>query len=82
MGSAAVTSDRLYEPGLAEHVLSHMVTAVQRGKRFDEPFSQVYFEDIFPRDVYDRVLAGLPESSVDVGSVFHWQSQWRRQHKN
>lgn len=64
MGIAALKSDRLYEPGLAERVLSHMVTAVQRGETFDEPFSHAYFEDIFPADVYSRVLTGLPDPAL------------------
>ena len=64
MGTAARRLDRLYEPGLAERVLSHMVTAVQRGTAFDEPFSHAYFEDIFPVDVYARILAALPDPDL------------------
>ena len=63
MGSAPLSSD-LYEPGLAERVLTHMVTAVKRAESFDEPYSHVFFEDIFPLDVYERVLAGLPDPSL------------------
>lgn len=64
MGTAALASDRLYEPGLAERVLTHMVAAVQRGRTFDEPYSHVCFEQVFPPDVYERILTGLPDPSL------------------
>ena len=64
MGSAAISTDRLYEPGLAERVLTHMVTSIQRAEPFHEPYSHVYFEDMFPQDVYARVLAALPDSGL------------------
>jgi hypothetical protein len=62
MGAAlASTADRLDDPGLAGRVLTHMVSAVQRAEPCHEPYSHVYVENVFPDEVYDRILSGLPD---------------------
>lgn len=64
MGAAlASTADRLHDPGLATRVLTHMVTAVQRAEPCHDPYSHVFIENVFPDDVYDRILTDLPDPS-------------------
>jgi hypothetical protein len=52
-----------------ERTLAHLVQQVNAAPAFTEPFSHVYFQDLFPADIYRRMLASLPDPSRYVSAA-------------
>jgi hypothetical protein len=46
---------------IAARALEHILARVAATPAVDEPFSHIYLEDLFPSDVYERLLAALPD---------------------
>lgn len=46
-----------------ERTLANLLQQVTAAAPHAEPFSHVYFQDLFPADIYRRMLASLPEPS-------------------
>lgn len=51
---------------IATHVREHLLRRIDAAPALDEPFSHVYIEDVFPDDVYELILARLPDPSTYV----------------
>lgn len=45
-----------------QHVVSHMVDAVNRAAFVEKPFWHLEMTDVFPADLYQRMLAAMPEA--------------------
>ncbi|TIV90191.1 MAG: hypothetical protein E5V74_30365, partial [Mesorhizobium sp.] len=57
-GAAAPASARQ----TLQHVVSHMVEAVNRATFVEKPFWHLEMTDIFPADLYQRMRAAMPEA--------------------
>jgi hypothetical protein len=44
--------------------LEHLLERIDRTPALDEPFGHIYLEEVFPQDLYERLLADLPEASL------------------
>jgi hypothetical protein len=49
---------------LSETVLHHLVARINATPAIFEPFAHIYLEDVFPADIYDRVLHSLPPEEM------------------
>lgn len=47
-------------PGRSAKVLEHIIASIDACEAVDEPFSHCYYENVFPQDFYDEILARLP----------------------
>jgi hypothetical protein len=45
---------------LHTYILEHMLESLERTEAHDEPFSHFYVENVFPDDVYSRMMEELP----------------------
>lgn len=59
MGRFPVSAEAVFRT-----TLDHMLDAVERAPAVDDPFSHVYFEHLFPEDIYADMLATLPEPAA------------------
>ena len=55
--------------GISLHVLEHLLHRIEATPALNEPFTHVYLEEVFPRDVYEQVLACLPDPALYGGSA-------------
>jgi hypothetical protein len=49
---------------IATIVLDHLLHRIEVTPALEEPFGHIYLEDVFPRDIYEEILASLPDPSV------------------
>jgi hypothetical protein len=49
---------------IAARALEHILSRVAATPAIDEPFSHIFLEDLFPQDVYERLLAALPDPEI------------------
>jgi hypothetical protein len=49
---------------IAARTLDHLLTRVAATPAADEPFSHVYFENLFPDDIYARLVAAFPDPAA------------------
>src|SRR6185437_14450078 len=47
-----------------ERLLGHLLQRIAAAKAETRPFCHVYFEDLFPTDLYARMLESLPPPSL------------------
>ena len=53
-------------------VLAHLLERIERTSAIEEPFTHIYFEEILPPSLYNRLLAALPEpASYQTASEKH-----------
>jgi hypothetical protein len=50
--------------GVASCVLDHLLRRIEATPALEEPFSHVYLEEVFPADLYEEVLAHLPDPAL------------------
>lgn len=48
-------------PGVVPLILTHLVSVIENADASDEPFSHLYAENCFPKEVYSRMLSLLPD---------------------
>jgi hypothetical protein len=63
--SAVLTTGR----ELAASVLNHLLERLACTPPVHEPFSHIYLEDVFPRDVYEHLLTQLPDPTLYNGTA-------------
>lgn len=44
--------------------LEHLLRCVEGSQAIHDPFSHVYLEEVFPADVYEQILSGLPDPAL------------------
>lgn len=49
--------------------LDHMVKCIDSSPAIDQPFSHVYLEEVFPADIYEQILADLPDPALYSGAA-------------
>ncbi len=49
---------------IATDILEHLLGRIANTPALDKPFSHIYLEEVFPRDIYDELLTHLPEPSL------------------
>jgi len=49
---------------IAARVLDHFLARIAATAAIQEPFSHIYLEDLFPADIYSRLLAALPNPDI------------------
>lgn len=49
---------------IAARALDHMLSRVEATPAIDEPFSHIFLEHLFPQDIYERLLAALPDPEI------------------
>jgi hypothetical protein len=54
---------------VASYVLGHLLGRIEATPAIHEPFTHIYLEEVFPRDVYEQVLASLPDARLYQGSA-------------
>jgi hypothetical protein len=54
---------------IAARVLKHIVQRIEATPAIDEPFSHIYLEEVFPRDIYEGLLNQLPEEGLYGGAA-------------
>jgi hypothetical protein len=45
-------------------VLEHLLRRIESTPALDEPFSHIYLENVFPQDIYERMLNGFPRAEL------------------
>jgi hypothetical protein len=54
---------------VAYRVLDHLLDRIEATPAIHEPFTHIYLEEVFPADVYEHVLASLPEPKLYGGTA-------------
>jgi hypothetical protein len=54
---------------VSAYVLEHLLARIEATPAIQEPFTHIYLEEVFPADVYDRLLAMLPDAALYQGSA-------------
>ncbi len=54
---------------VSARVLEHLLGRIEATPEIQEPFTHIYLEDVFPEDIYQGILASLPDPSLYEGSA-------------
>ncbi len=54
---------------VATSVLDHLLRRIDATSAIEEPFTHIYLEEVFPRDVYAQILSDLPDPSLYGGTA-------------
>jgi hypothetical protein len=49
---------------ICSRALNHLLQRIAKTPAIDEPFSHIYLEEVFPKDLYQRVLSLLPDPKL------------------
>lgn len=54
---------------VASRALDHLLDRIEATPAIQEPFTHIYLEEVFPGDVYERMLAALPAPGLYGGTA-------------
>lgn len=54
---------------VSTRVLDHLLARIAATPAIQEPFTHIYLEEVFPRDVYAQILASLPDPGLYGGTA-------------
>lgn len=58
---------------IADTVLTHLLGRIECTPAIEEPFGHIYLENVFPPEIYERILAGLPDTQIyDTAADRHY----------
>jgi hypothetical protein len=61
--------------GISRQVLNHLVRRIEAAPAQDRPFSHLYFDEVFPSDLYDDLLGHLPDPEAYSGSANRYRGE-------
>jgi hypothetical protein len=54
---------------VSSRVLEHLLRCIERTRAINVPFSHIYLEEVFPADIYEQMLARLPDPALYNGTA-------------